>query len=330
VFDFTTKTSPTVQWKVDDFSKWFKNPAGLPIASNETVPLTHYKVGSNEPAKVDKDVFGNNIINNQKDFKADYMNRSLPEKYAYGLDRKGQGDLAYEQLDIEEGDDNELSRAREEFYEQYYLKAEHGINLKELQNETQTLKKEISQTERGSGRKIRQVEANEKILVETIPNLLGKNLEKQDDAQAADKYLKLKYTKNRQLTQKEIIAINKIFREYGLRPVPIGTYSHAVAQKLNSRLSQSGNDFDNFAEREAENKRTRAKSRVQRELRGTIPTYGAGDGDGAGGGGASESKRSEPEYQDEGQPLPKRREDEDDEDDDINDIIKHKQMKARF
>ena len=63
MFDFTTKTSPTLQWKVDDFSKWFKNPAGLSVASNETVPYTHYKLGSNEPAKVDKDVFGNNIIN---------------------------------------------------------------------------------------------------------------------------------------------------------------------------------------------------------------------------------------------------------------------------
>ena len=66
MFDFTTKTSPTLQWKVNDFSKWFKNPAGLSVASNETVPYTHYKLGSNEPAKVDtycKDVFGNNTIN---------------------------------------------------------------------------------------------------------------------------------------------------------------------------------------------------------------------------------------------------------------------------
>ncbi len=115
MFDFTTKTSPTLQWEVKDFSKWFKDPAGLPIASNETVPLTHYKLSSNDPAKVDKDVFGNNIINNQKDFTADYMNRTLPEKYAYGLDRKGQGDLAYEQLDIEAGDENELSEQEKNF-----------------------------------------------------------------------------------------------------------------------------------------------------------------------------------------------------------------------
>ena len=85
MFDFTTKTSSLEQWKVNDFSKWFKDPKGLPVAPNETVPLTHYNLTTNEPAKVDKDVFGNNIINNQKDFKADYMNRTLPEKYAYGF-----------------------------------------------------------------------------------------------------------------------------------------------------------------------------------------------------------------------------------------------------
>jgi hypothetical protein len=33
------------------------------------------------------------------------------------LDKKGQGDLAYEQLDIEYGDFNEMTRAREEFNE---------------------------------------------------------------------------------------------------------------------------------------------------------------------------------------------------------------------
>ena len=132
MFDFTTKTSQTLQWKVNDFSKWFKDPKGLPVAPNEKVPLTHYKLGANEPAKEDKDVFGNNIINNQKDIRADHMNRTLPEKYAYGLDRKGQGDMAYEQMDIEYGDPNELSRAREEFYETYYLQQEHGFDLNAL------------------------------------------------------------------------------------------------------------------------------------------------------------------------------------------------------
>ena len=139
MFDFTSKTS-TLQWKVDDFSKWFKDPAGLPVASTEKIPYTYYKVTTNEPAKVDKDVFGNNIINNQKDIKADYMNRTLPEKYAYGLDKKGQGDLAYEQLDIEAGDENELSRAREEFYEQYYLKESHPGAVKDLTSANKLIK----------------------------------------------------------------------------------------------------------------------------------------------------------------------------------------------
>ena len=261
MFEFRTKTSPILQWKVDDVSKWFKNPTGLPIASAEKVPFTHYNLTINEPAKVDKDVFGNNIINNQKDIKADYMNRTLPEKYVYGLDRKGQGDLAYEQLDIEGGDDNALSRAREEFYEQYYLQEEHGLNLSDLQNETKTLKKEITQG-KGSDKKIAQLEANENIMVETIPQLLGKNAEEQDDNKTANKYLKLKYKTDRQLTKKEIVDVNRIFRGYGLRPVPFGSYSHAVAMKLNERLSDAlGDNFHRLAERELDKKKIPATRR---------------------------------------------------------------------
>ena len=81
------------------------------------MPFTHYKANVNKPVNEDKDVFGNNIINNQKDIKADYMNKELTEKYTYGLDHKGQGDLAYEQLDIEYGDFNEMTRARQEFHD---------------------------------------------------------------------------------------------------------------------------------------------------------------------------------------------------------------------
>ena len=245
MFDFKTKTSPTLQWHVNDFSKWFKNPSGLPVASNETVPLTHYKLGSNDPAKEDKDVFGNNIINNQKDFKADYMNRTLPEKYAYGLDRKGQGDLAYEQLDIESGDTNELSRAQEEFYEQYYLNQEHGINLSEIQNETQTLKEEIGQAGRGSGRKIRQLEENERILVEQVPDIMGKVKDPTIPlGEIGMIYSNLKSRRDKPLSQRELNGVNRLLMRLDGKRIPVGTYAYAAADKLEEAFKKQNPNAD--------------------------------------------------------------------------------------
>ena len=179
------------------------------------------------------------------------MNRTLPEKYAYGLDKKGQGDLAYEQLDIETGDPNELSRARDEFFEQMYLQREHGINLSELQNETKTLKEEIGQAGRGSGRKIRQVEENEKILVEDVPELLGHNKRDQPIDHVLNKYRILQDRPDRKLTDKEVIELNKIFRGLELRPIPFGSYSRSAANRLAERLSQrAGQNFYEYAENE--------------------------------------------------------------------------------
>ncbi len=213
MFDFTTKASPTLQWEVKDFSKWFKNPAGLPIASNETVPLTHYKLSSNDPAKVDKDVFGNNIINNQKDFTADYMNRTLPEKYAYGLDRKGQGDLAYEQLDIEGGDENELSRAREEFYEQYYLQENHVDVLRDLTRAKGVIKN-VPNPKADYAKEIVQSARDEKahIEVEAIPHLLGKTPTPISDDTSQAIYSSLLQQKNRPLTVFEVNRILTLHR----------------------------------------------------------------------------------------------------------------------
>jgi hypothetical protein len=175
MFDFTTKTSETLQWKVNDFSKWFKDPKGLPVAPNEKVPLTHYKLSSNEPAKEDKDVFGNNIINIQKDIKADYMNKELTEKYTYGLDHKGQGDLAYEQLDIEAGDDNELSRARDEFLEQMYLKEEQPQMMSALEDAKKVIKE--SKTKLISDNdEIERAKAKEDLINTEITSFIGPNV----------------------------------------------------------------------------------------------------------------------------------------------------------
>jgi hypothetical protein len=123
LFKFKTETEPLTKWKVNEFSSWFKNPSGVSVAEKkQIIPYMNHKVVPNAPEKGDHDMFGNVVIKNQKDMPVDRMNRELPEKFAYGLDKKGMGDLAYEALDIEYGDENGLSRARANFYEEIYLK----------------------------------------------------------------------------------------------------------------------------------------------------------------------------------------------------------------
>jgi len=244
MFDFTTKTSSLEQWKVNDFSKWFKDPKGLPVAPNEKVPLTHYKLGINEPAKEEKDVFGNNIINNQKDIKADYMNRVLPEKYTYGLDRKGQGDLAYEQLDIEYGDTNELSRARDEFFEQYYLQQNHGIDVNNIKNDISKIESEIKQGQ-GSERKIRQLEENERILVEEVPDIMGKIKDPRIPMEEIGMvYGNLKSNRDRPLSQRELNGVNRLLMRLDGKRIPVGTYAYAAADKIEEAFKKQNPKAD--------------------------------------------------------------------------------------
>jgi hypothetical protein len=258
MFDFTTKTSPTLEWHVDSFSKWFKNPEGLSVAPNEKVPLTHYKLGSNEPAKEDKDVFGNNIINNQKDIKADYMNRALTEKYTYGLDRKGQGDFAYQQLDIEYGDDNELARAREEFnnmllareLEPGPFEANERLSLELAKTEPQQIsKKKVIQ------RQMENANIDSKIAVEQIPVFI-KDREKQyalaDEEEQIDaiKYFMQKYRKEsrssngsnkfglKPLPKGDILDMNAIFKAFGESPIPYGTFKSVALERLKKIYNQ--------------------------------------------------------------------------------------------
>ena len=284
MFDFTTKTSPTLQWEVKDFSKWFKNPAGLPIASNETVPLTHYKLSSNDPAKVDKDVFGNNIINNQKDFTADYMNRTLPEKYAYGLDRKGQGDLAYEQLDIEEGDENELSRAREEFFEQMYLQENNPEVLRDLTRAKGVVasfpKTPTAEVAKAKVQDARDAKAY--IEVEAIPHLLGKTPTPISDETSQAIYSSLLQQKNRPLTVFEVNRINDILTQLNAKKIPYNTLAHNGANKL-KQAYMSKKESDPIDDDEVERKYQKKEARRRK----------AKEEQSAGGGGFSESKRSE-------------------------------------
>ncbi len=280
MFDFETKTSPTLQWTVDDFSKWFKNPAGLSIAPSEKVPFTHYNLTTNEPAKVDKDVFGNNIINNQKDFKADHMNQTLPEKYAYGLDRKGQGDLAYEQLDIEGGDGNEMSRARDEFLEQLYLK-EQGIDTEMIRNDKSKLERDITEG-KGSERKIRQLEDNERILVEAVPNIMGKVKDPRITMEEIqDVYIFLKSKRDTPLPQRAINDVNRLLMRLDGKRIPNGTYASAAADKIeeafkkqNPRAKWSfGSEYkiltDDMAGKIQRNVRRRAAQNTADKLRHT-------------------------------------------------------------
>jgi len=245
MFDFTTKTSPTLQWKVDDFSKWFKNPAGLPVASNETVPYTHYKLGSNEAAKEDKDVFGNNIINNQKDFRADHMNRTLPEKYAYGLDRKGQGDLAYEQLDIEHGDENELSRARDEFLEQMYLKEEEPQMMSALKAAKNVINESKTKLISDNNEIERAKRMKSEIEVEAIPQLLGKTKDPKIPMEEIGRvYSNLKSIRDKPLSQRDINGVNRLLMRLDGKRIPIGTYAYAAADKLEEAFKKLNPNAD--------------------------------------------------------------------------------------
>jgi len=135
LFNFKTKSEPLAQWNVKEFSSWFKNPDGWSVAdSKPIIPYMNHKLVPNAPEKIDHDMFGNVVIKNQKDIPVDRMNRELPEKFAYGLDRKGMGDIAYETLDIEYGDENELTRATANFYEDIYLKEKHPAVAKDLEH----------------------------------------------------------------------------------------------------------------------------------------------------------------------------------------------------
>ena len=123
----TSSTFPITSSYTSFFDKHFKDVKGNNLPMEERIPLTHYKQTHMNPVS-SEDVFGNNIINHQKDIKV--TKKELPEKYAYGLDHKGLGDIAYERLDIETGDSNELSRALENFYENVYLQNELPKNTK--------------------------------------------------------------------------------------------------------------------------------------------------------------------------------------------------------
>lgn len=243
----TSSTFPITSSYTSFFDKHFKDVKGNNLPMEERVPLTHYKQTHMNPVSTE-DVFGNNIINHQKDIKV--TKKELPEKYAYGLDHKGLGDIAYERLDIETGDSNELSRALENFYENVYLRKEFPGMMEDLDQAKQQLynykdpnPKFAEPTSNKIGNKIkehRKIPVIEKakgmkntIEVHAIPDMLGKLPTDETNQNIYDKmYKPLHNEKDRVLTQKEIYKINAILRAKGQKPLPVGTRSKAAAVKI--------------------------------------------------------------------------------------------------
>jgi hypothetical protein len=167
----------------------------------------------------------------------------LPEKYAYGLDRKGQGDLAYEQLDIEEGDDNELSRARNEFYEQYYLNQEQPRMMEALADAKKVINTSKTKKISDNDKIKRAEEIKHDIEVEAIPQILGKVKDptiKMEEI--GNVYNGLKTKQDRPLTQAEIYKINRLLLRLNGKRIPVGTRAYAAANRLEAAFIKENPD----------------------------------------------------------------------------------------
>jgi hypothetical protein len=242
LFKFDYSAFPVQSSHISYFDKNLKNPKPKAIPLEERVPLTHYKTDEIKQPHVE-DVFENNIIQNQKNIK--FPRKELPEKYAYGLDHKSFRDIAYERLDIENGDANELSRNLENFYENQYLKQVAPGMLEELESATKSFEKHV-----GDPTKVKTAskafQRKQEIEVE-IPEILGKVPKYHDDDSIYKKYKTLQNKADRVLSQKELYEINNMLISNGEKPLPVGTRSKAAARKLNliDDHYRQGNDIEN-------------------------------------------------------------------------------------
>jgi hypothetical protein len=161
------------------------------------------------------------------------MNRTLPEKYAYGLDRKGQGDFAYEQLDIETGDENELSRARDEFLEQMYLKEEEPRMMAALESAKKVINESKTKLISDHDEVERAKRMKSEIEVEAIPQLLGKTKDPKIPMEEIGRvYSNLKSIRDKPLSQREINGVNRLLMRLDGKRIPVGTYAYAAADKI--------------------------------------------------------------------------------------------------
>ena len=255
LFKFDYSAFPVNSSHISYFDKNLKNPKANELPLQERVPLTHYKTEEIKQPHIE-DVFENNIIQNQKNIKI--PRKELPEKYAYGLDHKGLGDIAYERLDIENGDTNELSRNLENFYENQYLKqAEPGM-LEELDGVNRAIDKHMSNPKKQKTFES-ALDRKQEIEVE-IPEILGKNPKYHNEEDIYKKYRPLQNKADRELSQKELYEINNILISYGEKSLPFGTRSKAAARKLNlinDRFRQAN---------EAENAATKIQSKARQSI----------------------------------------------------------------
>jgi hypothetical protein len=172
------------------------------------------------------------------------------------LDRKGQGDLAYEQLDIETGDDNELSRARAEFYEQYYLQENNPAMMKGLIR-AKKLNKAFPKPPSNEMAKTIQGAKNlkDRIEVEVIPDLLSKTPTPVKEETSQQLYMSLLDQKNRPLTVPEVNKINNILTQRNAKKIPYGTLAHNGAEKLKQAyMKKEKEDMDDEVEQKYQKK----------------------------------------------------------------------------
>lgn len=253
LFKFDYSAFPVNSSHVSYFDKNFKNPKANELPLEERVPLTHYKTEEINQPHVE-DVFENNIIQNQKNIK--FPRKELPEKYAYGLDHKGLGDIAYERLDIENGDTNELSRNLENFYENQYLKQVEPEKMRKLENIEKGIKKHGNNPDKQE--KIEKAKALKQEIIEVeIPEILGKTPKYHEERFIYEKFKPLQNKPDRVLSQQELYEINNILISNGKKALPVGTRSKAAARKLNL-IDDGLRQFN-----DAENAATKIQSKVR-------------------------------------------------------------------
>jgi hypothetical protein len=254
LFKFDYSAFPVNSSHISYFDKNLKNPKANELPLQERVPLTHYKTEEIKQPHVE-DVFENNIIQNQKNIKI--PRKELPEKYAYGLDHKGLGDIAYERLDIENGDTNELSRNLENFYEDQYLKQVEPQKMKQLETINKTITKYADKPDKQE--KVGRAHALKEQIEVEIPEILGKNPKYHNEEDIYKKYRPLQNKADRVLSQKELYEINNILISHGEKSLPVGTRSKAAARKINLINDSFG------VVNEAENAATKIQAKVRQK-----------------------------------------------------------------
>ena len=92
--------------------------------------------------------------------------------------------------------------------------------------------------------KIKQVEDNENILVEKIPQLLGKKETPISNETSQALYEGLMKQDNKPLSIVEINRINNILKQLNAKTIPYNTKAHNAAKKLDQAYIKSRGAYD--------------------------------------------------------------------------------------